>query len=99
MVGVQEKNYENNPNHIMIRPNEWINIDNNKYIFKKHYVLSRINDEEYKFTYYVAWVQIKKENDSWVYLPLGNNAYKSMPFTWLGDLLDVAADDMLGAKL
>lgn len=97
MAGFEEGDYKKNPNLLMIRPNEWI--DSNLYKYNKVCTLYRINDQEYEFVYGAAWVQIKKENNSWVYYPLGNKAYKSKPFTWFGDLLDAAAEDMYGSKL
>lgn len=99
MSASEKRDYQNTPYLIMIRPNQWIN--SNKY---KNCELLKINDEEYKFYYgsinqYTAWVQIKREDDTWVYYPLGNKSYKSKSYTWIGDLFDDAVEDMIRAKI
>lgn len=88
-----------NSHLLQIRPNEWIN--GNEY---RNCTLIQVSNEEYKLllgtlNQFTAWVQIEKDNLSWVYYPVGNKSFPSQPYAWLGDLLDDAVDNMLRAKL
>lgn len=99
MARSKERDYEDNQSLLMIRPNEWIS--NNEY---KKCTLVKVSNEEYRFLYgtlneYSAWVQVVKENNNWIYYPLGNKSYRSKSYTWLGDLLDDAIEDMQRAKI
>jgi len=99
MASPEERDCLINPYIIMIRPNQWIN--SNRY---KDCELLKLNDKEYKFYYgttykYSAWVHIIRENDSWVYFPLGNKLFKSKSYIWLGDLFDDAVESMISAKI
>lgn len=99
MASLKKRNYDNNPFLLMIRPNEWIT--RSKY---KKCQLVRVSNDVFKLLYgtlneYGAWVQIEKENDLWIYYPLGNKSYKSKTYTWLGDLLDDAIEHMMSAKI